>query len=1218
MDVAQKFEEGPEDCNEAAVAIQEALRALQRAPAKPAKATVKEILRRAEEVVAAANYLADAAAKVPKVARSKPSELTPLVSALAPCMVALVSACNSITQVHSDSKAAADATQAVRDVAKNLMELAQASRTAKCDPQAELTMTTSMSDVRRGVRVLISLMEKATPGMDMLDEAVRVVGEALRSGVEVKTEDAVGGLTGLEVASEELAAAMKRVLSTAAEDSAGLGPVTQDAAQAAVAFVAASQNYDNVTRAVAIVKRAEALADKIRSAPNADDCTAHAKAINSSVVALLAEMKEVSANERSAAVKDAIKQKYVAVKAAQPQLVEAGKALRSKEGTQAAVADAADALVAAMREMAFASPEAPKSEQLIDAGRAVASATKSAVQTSISVAKRPDDGFVQGQLLMASQDVDLARAETAAVARSMAPGRAEMEDARKRIAKQVGEMEAAGIAAEIGLLNVATVKSRTAAQDSLLAAAEEMKQSISLMLEAAKAKDLRELGARASPVAVGVDLTASNARELAGTTGDEHFQVASLSSAKGTGEAALHFLDAALELSADPTNKAAQKSLLGANAEADERVSALKLALKTSAEALARCDEAAANIQAEAQRLQHGSDAAEALSYAAAQAAVISVARVLGKAVQKVQRGAKGNAPEIGDFCLDLSACCTPFVDAVLNASQAVGHGELQDRLMAEAAQTCQSLARLCQVSRSIAADPNEKHLTELSLAFKGCTDALGATVRGIRDAAVGEKECRDAAVAISKAQADLDGAVIFAETGHLQFGDGLPLAEVSAEFEKTARAVLAAGKQLVASADKQAELGEAAKQLASSVEQLADRCKAVATCIGDYVEFSAQKSLLLGTKSAAMRAQAVVVAARNAADEDQLNALLKALSSELGSLVKSVKQTTSAAVETQEAIGRARAAIEASVEGYASLKGDKVEAKDVAAALSEVTQVANGVVSAAGKNSAKDLLAVLNESQSAVTSFLAKCKGAERLTKDGEVQAKLAEAATGMAHCIVDLLDAVNTRRKDNWEDAEAIAAFSDTLTDRGAAVVGALKLLPGSKALELEESTLGAEVLDTLKVAIAAVQKEAEKLSAGGKKSDIGGILANASNALLSAMVVLFKTAGQAQQELIARGKTNARLDVYRKDPQWAQGLMTTVSEVVSASSFLVACTSRCGAVDTQGLEAAVEDLSKAAKNVSSGASRVVAASKAKSDSRSAALTKVNQAPPPASGGK
>jgi len=153
---------------------------------------------------------------------------------------------------------------------------------------------------------------------------------------------------------------------------------------------------------------------------------------------------------------------------------------------------------------------------------------------------------------------------------------------------------------------------------------------------------------------------------------------------------------------------------------------------------------------------------------------------------------------------------------------------------------------------------------------------------------------------------------------------------------------------------------------------------------------------------------------------------------------------------------------------------------------------------------------------------------------------------------------------------------------------------------------------VLDTLKVAISAVQKEAEKLqgASGAKKSDIGGILANASNALLTAMVVLFKTAGQAQQELIQRGKTNARMDVYRKDPAWAQGLMSTVSEVVSASSFLVACTQRCASVDTQGLESAVEDLSKAAKNVSAGASRVVAASKAKSDARSAALAKMSNA--------
>jgi hypothetical protein len=60
--------------------------------------------------------------------------------------------------------------------------------------------------------------------------------------------------------------------------------------------------------------------------------------------------------------------------------------------------------------------------------------------------------------------------------------------ARKRVAKQVGEMEAASIAAEIGLLNVATGKTRTQAQESLLSAADEMNKGLAVLLEAARAK----------------------------------------------------------------------------------------------------------------------------------------------------------------------------------------------------------------------------------------------------------------------------------------------------------------------------------------------------------------------------------------------------------------------------------------------------------------------------------------------------------------------------------------------------------------------------------------------------------------------------------------------------------------------------------------------------------------------------------------------------------
>eukprot|EP01093_Parvamoeba_rugata_P005226 TRINITY_DN1769_c0_g3_i2.p2 TRINITY_DN1769_c0_g3~~TRINITY_DN1769_c0_g3_i2.p2 ORF type:complete len:162 (-),score=13.41 TRINITY_DN1769_c0_g3_i2:573-995(-) len=98
------------------------------------------------------------------------------------------------------------------------------------------------------------------------------------------------------------------------------------------------------------------------------------------------------------------------------------------------------------------------------------------------------------------------------------------------------------------------------------------------------------------------------------------------------------------------------------------------------------------------------------------------------------------------------------------------------------------------------------------------------------------------------------------------------------------------------------------------------------------------------------------------------------------------------------------------------------------------------------------------------------------------------------------------------------------------------------------------------------------------------------------------------QTQKELVQRAKTNSRLNEFRKDPEWARGLIETSEQVVSTNSYFVATINRVANADVRNLP--IDELIKAATMVAKVNQKLVASSKAKSDGRSVALKKLTSA--------
>ena len=110
----------------------------------------------------------------------------------------------------------------------------------------------------------------------------------------------------------------------------------------------------------------------------------------------------------------------------------------------------------------------------------------------------------------------------------------------------------------------------------------------------------------------------------------------------------------------------------------------------------------------------------------------------------------------------------------------------LQRAVLVGAREVAAASAKLMGYGEKVAENPRAENKQTMNEGFKAISNAMGVLVRAIKDADVGDKAARDAASEISRVQADLDAALIFAETGQLHLGaEKRPLAVAHEEFTK-------------------------------------------------------------------------------------------------------------------------------------------------------------------------------------------------------------------------------------------------------------------------------------------------------------------------------------------------------------------------------------------------------------------------------------------------
>jgi len=131
------------------------------------------------------------------------------------------------------------------------------------------------------------------------------------------------------------------------------------------------------------------------------------------------------------------------------------------------------------------------------------------------------------------------------------------------------------------------------------------------------------------------------------------------------------------------------------------------------------------------------------------------------------------------------------------------------------------------------------------------------------------------------------------------------------------------------------------------------------------------------------------------------------------------------------------------------------------------------------------------------------------------------------------------------------------------------------------------------------------------GLEGQDVASIIVGAAKSILSTTVQLANSSLAAQKELLDKAIKNPRLNVFAKDPVWAQSLIDSAAAVAQTNKTFIASVNKIAQERNQEKIAnEIENLLLCVRNAANDTQKLVAASKAKADSTSPSGKKLNLA--------
>jgi talin len=853
------------------------------------------------------------------------------------------------------------------------------------------------------------------------------------------------------------------------------------------------------------------------------------------------------------------------------------------------------------------SDESPAAKLMV-ATRMLFDTTSEVLSAASAVVANPKDSRTQNKMSSSAQSMPDAIQAVVNAATALTPGVKECDSAIEMTENAIGEIDSATIAATFGQLESSSGRTHQECQKELVA----VSKSLSVDVASLAAGDLSKLAALS--VQAGTDVTnfADIIQNAAATTSNRDVQADLLSNSKHLCEALLGLLNANRALAAGTGSAAEVKERAMATNKA---IASLASSLKTGVVSLRELDEAIAKIAA--MEGEFAQPAQTEKSYQRAQNELKSSCQSLVQDLSSLVSNAKTNVEELGATAKVLATKIAAVTLAAREAATTTSDTKARAGLSSHGQACVAATAEIVRKARDVANDPkNRANQQKLQQSFAGVSQAVTALLDASYAGATGERECDEATASLGRVLADLDAASLFAAAGQLN------IAELSRgrNYEgayKDATARLSELENISKTfADKalkdQLALGSQAKEVARLGKELAEDIKAVGALGGDK---QLQQQMYDAVKEVERHAQAMLNNAKeavvNGADE-MAGAVVSREVEHVTEALKELRTTIDRAANESARgimeIDKASDAVRKDVNRYpnADYKGNpNADALEVVKYARLVATATGELVSGAGL-SQDDLVKGVQLTAESVIGLLAASKGGAQTSSDLEVRRKVDGSAIQTAEAALKLLEAAKNASKNssNMQAQAELSRAARECADGLQEVVSSANRLPGGEGLTLEEDT-GDDIEEAaereLRACAEAIEKAAATISNRGQLDsgmddqlkEVTGAILDAARAIAGATAMLVTSAHGAQKERVEKGKNPKTKHLYRKDPKWANGLISAAQTVAATTRHLVQQANQA----SKG-QADEEVLVASARAVAAATAQLVSASAAKAD--------------------
>lgn len=1220
--------------------VDEALKAMQAEEAKIGTTTSSGVtsLDQAQEDLG--NYskaLSAAMNQVSNMARKDPKNLGNAAKIASSTIAPLVEAVGSAAKFQTDKQVAERMKEDAKKVIKSAVAVLNYAKATAADSSNAGSLAKASKDVADALHQLLASIGKASNSQ--VDEAVESI---MKSTKDLDDPNAKAGerkpfntaLNDLNDAVRNLATMTGQVVSAARQSPAELGGKSKEVATTVDQIVGNLKNtlianqggpsyppqFEDLTDTVA-----RAAVGLGQHPDDANKVVANARTIAGATQKLIALTKEEAKSETDPGRRGKLLQGAQALASSTANLAKSAKAVQGKQdGAAEQMKQTAQELQAAttalLKASQVASPTGLAAEEqvkitpedakkLTDAVRTLATNSSSLLTAAGQVSLRPKDQASSQQMSEATTVLTSAIAKVLKGTSTLQPGVVEVEDTLESVQNAVGDLESTSIAVTVG--NVEKPKGTAPlgqVQSEIVASAKKLSANATEVLNASRVESTAALGKATKNLKQNLLPFVAQAKEAVSLTNDPEAQAQLLTLAKDVADSLLALVQSSKTTTLAPSEAAHQDAITkfkNSSAAIEQILSTLASGVDLQRD----LDEAVKLINAAPNAAPQGTP-----NYADAKDEINNLSKALAGAIKKLATVDKSTLVQTGTAAMDL-ATVVPRIVAAANAAKAsTTDKNLQTKLGQVSQQLAKSSHQLILHTKTLTQDTkNRQAQTEVANSLKEVRGAVQSLLSTIKEGAIGERMLEEALEEILKSGRDLDAAALFSAAGQLEekIPDNLNATTIQKNLITQAKQMAAAALQLVNIAKgPQEELGKAAKSLASLMSQVTVSARQMASLSGDI---GAQQQLLNSAKAISIAAHQTVSTGKEVNrfkdDANLLKTLQKSsqtLAESIQTLISFTEENESESAQVIEQLLRVKNELGKLLEGLPTLDPPKAAPFEIIKAARRLA--ASSALLTSSEGNKEKIIKGCEEGIVSSRDLLTATKGAIKATDKQDVKDKVVQAASKNVSVLANVAAAMKeqmlTRAMGNTVNDES-KKMADLLQE----LVDAVRMLPGAGELKLEEDSaqdLEEVASNELSSAVKMIEAATKSLMAAKPEkqenikfdtTDVQGAIFDAAIAIAKATTVLVTAAASTQKDRV--GKQQQNPSVYRKDPMWANGLISAAKQVAGVTQQLVNSANK--AVEGKAQE---EELIAVARMVAASTAQLVSASRAKSSDKSHAL--------------